>query len=126
MKTKKAILMGLIALLVIGPSAFCNETEPVLTSSVSERGVVRVYKAIENGVVSGYKAIENSVVSGYQAIENAFVNNILIPRGWSPDGIPTGNMTTEDNAVPENSAEKSIAISAMTRERYSSVQRTNS
>jgi len=126
MKTKKAILLGLIVALVIGPSAFCDGTEPIQTSSASERGIVRVYKAIENGFVSGYKTIENSVVSGYQAIENAFVNNILIPRGWSPDGIPTGNMTTEDSAVPENSAENSMALSAMIGERYSPVQRTDS
>ena len=124
MKTGKAILLGLIALLVIGTSSFADGTEPVQTPSAGERGIVRVYKAIENGVVSGYKAIENSVVSGYLAIENAFVNNILIPRGWSADGIPTGNMTTEDSAVPENSAENSMALSAMIGERYSPVQRT--
>ena len=125
MKTGKVILLGLIALLVIGTSSFADGTEPAQTSTVSERGIVRVYKAIENGVVSGYKAIENSVVSGYQAIENAFVNNILIPRGWTPDSIPTNNNAAEESVVTENPAENSLAFSAMIGERYSPVQRTD-
>ena len=125
MKTGKVILLGLIAVLVVGPSAFCSDTEPVQPSSSSEKGIARVYKAIENAFVSGYKAIENSVVSGYQAIENAFVNNILTPRGWSADSIPTNNSATEKSVVQENPAENSLALSAMIRERYSPVQRTD-
>ena len=125
MKTQKAILLGLIAILAIGTSAFADSTEPVQTSPSNEKGIVRVYKAIENGVVSGYKAIENSVVSGYQSIENAFVNNILIPRGWTPDSVPNGNRTTEENILPENPAESSMALSTMIQDRYSPVQRND-
>jgi len=140
MKTQKTILLGLIAVLVIGTSAFADSAEPVQPAeivettetaetaqapSASPNGIVRFFKAIENGVVSGYNAIENSVVSGYLAIETAFVNTFLLPRGWSPDSIPTGNMTADDNAVSENPAENSMAISATIRERYSPIQRND-
>ena len=125
MKNGKAILLGLIFALAVGGSAFSAEPEQNVPAPVKENFVVRVYRAIENSVVSGYKAIENSVVFGYQTIEDTFVNNILIPRGWSADSIPTGNMTTEDNVVPENLAENSMALSAMISERYSPIQKTN-
>jgi len=125
MKNGKVILLGLIAMLAFGTSAFADSAEPAQASSASPIGIVRFYKAIENGFISGYKAIENSVVSGYLAIENAFVSNILIPLGWSPDDIPTSNMTTEDNTVPENPVENSIALSTMIQERYSPVQITD-
>jgi len=123
MKNGKAILLGLILVLAVGGSAFSDEPEQNAPAPVKENFFVRVYRVIESSVVSGYKAIENSVVSGYQAIENTFVNNILIPRGWSADSIPTGNRPTEDNVVPENPAESSMALSAEIRERYSPVHR---
>ena len=94
MKIRKLILLGLIAVLVIGGSAFCDEPEEIAPASAKENIVVRVYRTIENGVVSRYKSIENGVVSdykkiengvvaGYEAIEDKFVDAFLVPEKQS-------------------------------------------
>ena len=80
MKTGKTILLGLIAALAIGGSAFCVEPEQNEQAPIRERKIVKVYKAIENGVVSCYKAIENGVVTGYKAIEVKFIDTFLTPK----------------------------------------------
>ena len=125
MKTGKAILLGLIATLVIGPSILYADTDT--PSPTSEMGIIRFYKAIESGVVSGYKAIENSVVSGYMSIENGFVKTFLTPRGWSEDSTPTLNRPTENSTISNyNSMENSLSITAELSEKYSPIQRTDS
>ena len=101
---KKTFLIGLIIALVIGPSAFCSDTELVQSSPVSEKGIVRFYKAIENSVVSGYKAIENGVVNGYKAVESFFVNTFLASTNTADERIieifipvEYGTQTRRDN-----------------------------
>ncbi|MCL2067370.1 MAG: hypothetical protein FWG99_07900 [Treponema sp.] len=101
MKTKKAILIGLITVLVTGGSVFCVESEQIVQAPIRENGIVRVYRAIENGVVSGYRAIENGVVSGYKAIETKFVNAFLTPKHNSAieDGVTVSYNAIENGVA---------------------------